>query len=304
MIEFDKNLKYLFIGNLKKQKVVYEYINTTDLKIFFEVQQIFSVYFRKNDFQTEKTKIDLVDSHYHIYITFDKLIFISNSTKKITSERIFDLFVLIENKFPYLFSFSLKIQNSINKNNLDAQIKKLIEDYLEDLSTSLNNVNYTFGRNNVLHDIEIDKNTSININNEIFNSNNCKNKSILISNDKNSSNDFLQNNSMMNGDKINNLKINKWESFQEKDINNSSELKQINKSSIANGIDNTFNVVNINSSSRNYNDILNKSYYFRRFMEKKKKNKKGRKCVWIILIIVIIFQIVFVPLIINIVYSF
>ena len=307
MIEFVKNFKYLFIGNLKKQKAIYEYINTTEIKIFFEIQQIFTFYSRKNDIKPEKTKIDLADNQYNIYLNFDKLLFISNSTKEITSEQIFDLFVLIENKFPYLCSYSLKVKNSINKNKLDAQINQLIEDYLVDLSTSLNNANNILGVNKVLHDIKINKNITINKNNEIYNNNyyNLKDKSILISNDRSSSNDFFQSNYYKeNENKKNNLKINNWELFQERDKNNNGEVNQMNKSEIINGINKSFNAVNINSSFRNYNDTLNNSYYFRRFMEKKKKNSKGRKCIWVILIIVIILQIVFIPLIINTVYSF
>ena len=334
-------LFYFLISSLNPRKKIFELINTNDSETYIEAQEILANYINANKaFELERAKIKSRNNSFHIFITNEKLIFISYSNKKLfSSEKNFALFDEINNylvknlkgriigKQSFLIEDEKEeIKDIINKNIEDIISIKSFDSFLDSAETEKEN-------EKEMLQVEIKNNI---INEENSGTFDINNKNIIIKkNSKNNSRGQL--NELT--DKALNDKGKKNESSGEeiiKNINNKNPSVPLSKSDKLNNmvLKNDYKNSKLKISSKTligshsklknkifegdkFNNIkkttkiiknqnLKKTYNYNKYnynnlnLKKNKPDSCSKTFIISILISVIVLQIVAIPLIINI----
>ncbi len=155
---------YFLITNINPKKKIFELINTNDKETYIEAQEILYIYINRKSFDIERTKIESRNNAFHIFISNNKLIFISYTNKKFFStEQNFQLFDEINNYLVNNIQRRLFTQQSFLIEDEKEEIKDIINKYIEDI-ISINTIESFLGsvdteKGNVIMKVDVNNKT-------------------------------------------------------------------------------------------------------------------------------------------------
>ena len=301
-MQAEQIIQYLLIGNLNSGKVIYEMSNTTDPKTIFDINQIFSTYFRQKQHRIENTRIE----SYYLTITIERNIMISKTSDSFPFEQNFELFKKIKEGVPELSKISLNWNLYIHKKKLNKKITYIIHEYFKSLNNNQLIMNtISFKKNNSKINRKFTNNY---YNEEEMNmrfKNNLINNSKSFDADKNSLNQLIEDKPINNFDKneIPNKNKTKKISINIIDDNNEQDKTNISKSLIQSSLL-IKNGINIRNSLNSLQTSQISKGLLRDLQNLIWNISCCKKVIMVFLVLIIIAQIIAIPLIINYSYSY